>query len=731
VGKAMTNERFATSIDHLLAELERIDLLIRARVAALRREQTEDEHFRGLYISEQEVDELMRRPIGTPQWLTAAQPARWADIEDALASIAASIDTREQRSIEHGVELRLERLRRLFALERFDVDALLVCMAAELDVRYEKLYAYLQDDVTRKRPTVDLVLNLLTPSPDAHLAARRHFLPDGALLCGRLIELVEDPGQPHPTLLSKGIKPDERVVQYLLGSDAIDPRLRPWAELVTPDRGLDDLLLDDDWRHGVRGLLGARGEAAAPVIHLTGPVGVGKRSVAEGLCRDRGLGLLVVRLDRFASEPPASLVAQLALVDREARLQRAAVFFGNVDALRGEGQHAVLEAFRDALERSEAISFLAGETVWEGTSPPCARRYVHVAVPQPDTAGRLAKWQRLMAALPTDASIDTAAVASRFKLTFGQIEDAVATAQAVTRLRGAESAVLSNADLFEACRLNSNRRLGTLAHKIAPRYRWDDIVLPSDRIAQLREICNHVKYRHRVYGDWGFGRKLALGKGLMVLFAGPSGTGKTMAADVIAGELGLDLYKIDLSTVISKYIGETEKNLGRIFDEAETSNAILFFDEADALFGKRSEVKDSHDRYANIEVGYLLQRMEEYEGMAILATNLRKNMDDAFVRRLHFTIDLPFPDEAHRQRIWEGIWPEAVPRDGDIDVGLLAQRFELSGGNIRNVAVAAAFLAADEGEVVRMTHVMHATHREYQKTGKLLREVDFPSGGVG
>ena len=243
-------------------------------------------------------------------------------------------------------------------------------------------------------------------------------------------------------------------------------------------------------------------------------------------------------------------------------------------------------------------------------------------------------------------------------------------------------------------------------------------------MALLREICNHVKYRDRVYGDWGFGRKLALGKGLAVLFAGPSGTGKTMAAGIIAAELGLDLYKIDLSTVISKYIGETEKNLSRVFEEAETSNAILFFDEADALFGKRSEVRDSHDRYANVEVGYLLQRMEEYEGVAILATNLRKNMDDAFVRRLHFTVDFPFPDEEDRHRIWKGIWPQDTPLDATIDLDLLASRYEVAGGNIKNIAVAAAFLAADEGEVVRMSHVIQATLREYQKTGKLLVEED-------
>ena len=717
---------FASSEEHLLAELERIDLLIRARIAHLRRAQSEDEHFRGLYISDQEVDELLRKPLGVPQWLSSTEPARWSDIETALGQLASANRARTAQSLAHGVELRLETLRQHFALSPFEIDTLLVCLAAELDLRYEKLYAYLQDDVTRKRPSVDLVLNLLTPSPAAHLAARRCFLPEAALCHDRLIEWIEDPALPHPTLLSRGIKPDDRIVQYLLGADAIDARLGPFAELLEPHAGLDGLMLDDEWRRSLKMLLPVEAGGAPPVVHLTGPAGVGRQSVAQALCHERGLKLLSVRVERLLSVPVASLAESLALVDREAGLQRAAVFFRGMDALQGEPQQAALAVFRDALAAGAAICFLGGEDTWENAAPLCAGRYVHVAVPRPSAAHRLRMWQH---AMQGDRAIDAATVASRFKLTFGQIEDAAATARSLARMRGAGPEQVDTADVFEACRLNSNRRLGTLARKIVPRYKWDDIVLPPDRIAQLREICNHMKYRDRVYVDWGFGRKLALGKGLMVLFAGPSGTGKTMAADVIAGELGLDLYKIDLSSVVSKYIGETEKNLARIFTEAETSNAILFFDEADALFGKRSEVKDSHDRYANIEVGYLLQRMEEYEGVAILATNLRKNMDEAFVRRLHFTLDLPFPDEADRHRIWQGIWPKDTPRDRDIDLESLAQRFEMTGGNIRNVALAAAFLAADEGRAVRMSHLLHATQREYQKTGKLLRDYDFPEQG--
>ena len=321
--------------------------------------------------------------------------------------------------------------------------------------------------------------------------------------------------------------------------------------------------------------------------------------------------------------------------------------------------------------------------------------------------------------------MDLGALATKFRFTAGQISDAAATARNLARWRDPEAGQLTLDDLHVACRLQSNRKLGTLARKITPFYAWDDIVLPADRLQQLREICNQVKHRSQVYDAWGFDRKLSMGKGLNVLFSGPSGTGKTMAAEIMAGELGLDLYKIDLSTVVSKYIGETEKNLARIFEEAETSNAILFFDEADALFGRRSEVRDSHDRYANIEISYLLQRMEEYDGMAILATNLHKNMDEAFVRRMHFTVEFPFPDAANRLRIWEKIWPAETPRNPNLDPAFMARRFELAGGSIRNIALAAAFLAADDGQVVDIGHVIRATQREYQKMGKIVMDGEF------
>jgi SpoVK/Ycf46/Vps4 family AAA+-type ATPase len=248
-------------------------------------------------------------------------------------------------------------------------------------------------------------------------------------------------------------------------------------------------------------------------------------------------------------------------------------------------------------------------------------------------------------------------------------------------------------------------------------------VLPADQVALLRELVATVRGRPVVLEEWGLGRKLVSSQGITVLFAGPPGTGKTMAAEIIAGELGLDLFKIDLSTVVSKYIGETEKNLERIFVEAERSNAILFFDEADALFGKRSEVRDSHDRYANIEISYLLQRMEAYDGVTMLATNLRANLDEAFTRRLQFAVDFPFPEEKDRLRIWQTLFPPDVPREPDLDFGLLAKRFKLAGGSIRNIIVSSAYLAASNGNLVTMAHLLHSTRRELQKMGRLVEDV--------
>lgn len=717
-------DHFESSLQHLLAELERIDLLIAAQVAWARQLYAHDEQFRGLYISEEEVDALLKQPVGLPRW--AREQTASSDLAATLDTISQQINLRKQESLRRGIALRLHNLQQIFGLKPFEIDALLVCLGVEMDLRYERLYAYLHDDATKKRPSVDLVLSLLAPSVEAKFAVRSHFAANAPLLHHHLLELVEDPSQPHPPLLAKYLKVDGRIAQYLLSSDELDDRIQPYVTLRDPQVHLNALLVDEDARCRIEKFIRRHASTGEAIIYLRGPYGVGRRSTAEVVCREQGLRLLVVDLERLTSDGDSSCAKAFRFIQREAKLQQAAVYWKGFDTLLPEEKKALFMTFLGALEDRPALTFLAGERLWEPADALRDAPFACLALRKPTFAERSQIWSAaLNGSHPVDADVDIAALATKFKFTGGQIQDAAVTAENLARLRDAETVQITTHDLYEACRLHSNQKLATLARKITPKYKWDDIVLPADRFEQLRELCNHVKYRDRVYGEWGFDRKLSLGKGLSVLFAGPSGTGKTMAADIIAGELSLELYKIDLSTVISKYIGETEKNLSRIFTEAETSNAILFFDEADALFGKRSEVKDSHDRYANIEIGYLLQRMEEYEGVVILATNFRKNLDEAFVRRLHFTVEFPLPTGADRRRIWAGMWPADTPRDPALALDFMAWHFELTGGNIRNIVLAAAFLAADNSGIVDMTHLLRATKREYQKMGKVIAEGEF------
>ena len=442
------------------------------------------------------------------------------------------------------------------------------------------------------------------------------------------------------------------------------------------------------------------------------------------------MGLLIIDGQRLLNAEQVTFETVVRLTRREALLQNAAVYWDGFDGLLADDKRFWREALVRELEGRPALTFLAGDITWEPVDLLHGTVFVRVEFSRPTYAERVRLWTISLDGNRRRAGdVDLDVLANKYRLSGGQIKDAAATANNLARWRDPEGGHVTMSDLYAACRLQSNRKLATLAHKVIRHYTWDDVVLRPDRVQQLREICQHMKYRSLVYDHWGFDTKLSLGKGLNVLFAGPSGTGKTMASEIMAEELGLDLYKIDLSTVVSKYIGETEKNLARIFAEAETSNAILFFDEADALFGRRSEVRDSHDRYANIEISYLLQKMEEYKGVVILATNLRKNMDDAFVRRMHVTVEFPFPSEKDRRRIWEQIWPSEMPRSADLDLDLMARRYEIAGGNIRNIALAAAFLAADDGEVVNMAHLIHATKREYQKMGKVVVDKEFGEYG--
>jgi hypothetical protein len=725
------------TLTHLFAEMERIDLLLRAHVTRVRQLSSTDERFQGLYISEQELDQLLARPNGVPSWLLDSDEHR-VRVGAELDRLRRETTTAADASIRAGIPLRLPRLAALYGLDSFDTDCVLICLAPELDLRYERIYAYLQDDVTKKKPSVDLVLSLLTCSPQEKLLARFRFADDAPLLRAPLIELVDEGPTARPPLLARHLRIDDRIVAYLLGSDRTDARIRIFSQVATPQSRLDSLSLDSERVRRLRGFLNDDADGGLKVLYLQGPYGAGRRTLARALCVEwhSGTGhwpaLLEVDLVKMLNSGEATFAASLGVALREAVLQESAVLFTGFDELLLETRKLLLDEFIRAIEQHKQFVLLSGEAAWELPGGMLNTLFGRVELPRPEGSQRTELWSAALdGTIEPDSALDIRALATKFRFTAGEIRDAADTARRLARWRTGAAGTIALSDIHEACRVRSNQKLGSLSRKITPGYGWPDIVLPRNRLQQLRDICSFVKHRELVFSEWGFGRKRSYGNGVSALFAGPSGTGKTMAAEIIAGELALDMYKIDLSTIVSKFIGETEKNLSRVFAEAETSNAILFFDEADALFGKRSEVRDSHDRYANIEVGYLLQRIEEYDGVVILATNLRKNIDEAFVRRLQFVIEFPFPTAADRRRIWDVVWPPEAPRDAAIDFDALAQRYEITGGSVRNIALAAAFLAAEEGGAVTMEHLLGATQRELQKMGKILADAQFDALAKG
>jgi AAA+ superfamily predicted ATPase len=697
----------------LLPALQRLDSLLERAVAKAKvtyGSEAATDFYRGLYINDAQVAQLLDRKPGEALFAIAENES-----EEALPGITNSAS-------------RLGWLQQLFDLSSFDLDVILIALAPELDRRYERLYGYLQDHVSRRQPSVDLVLNLLCAHAVERLERRVHFAADAPLIRSGLIHLIPDPTQPESTLLAHTLKLDEQVIRLLLGQQNLDSRLAPFCQWVEPRLQSQEQLLDTDLKQRLPSRVVQAWETQQPLrLYFYGPQGVGKQQVAERLSAEIGVPLLVVDLvAMIAAKTDFSELVQRLF--REVLFQDGVLYLKGLEGVLKEEQTITYQTLLKRLASSSGITILAGTDPWV---PVADQPLGIMAVPfsMPGFGQRRNCWlNHLTEQGITLPAKDLDALADRFRLTSNQIAEVVATAcQGVDWGDGESSGNecqerLRVEGLFAAARQQSGNDLAVLARKVEPVYTWDDLILPEDTLVQLRELCQRVAHRHRVLDGWGFNRKLSLGKGVNTLFAGPSGTGKTMAAEIIASKLGLDLYKIDLSGVVSKYIGETEKNLNRIFNAAENANAILFFDEADALFGKRSEVRDSHDRYANIEISYLLQKMEEYEGLSILATNLNRNMDDAFVRRLTFMIAFPFPDEVHRERIWQTVWPGKELLANDVDLSWLARQFKLSGGNIKNIALAAAFLAVEEDGLIGMVHLLQAVRREYQKMGKTLTD---------
>ncbi len=706
---------YVDNYQYLMDLLGLLDLRLLKAVVIFQKKGREDtEGVRGLFISPEEVMSLLG-PGGADY---SGDP----DIEvlnDRIRETASNIDLKLSNSEDIVTYFPLSRLARTFGLVMYELQVLILALAPEIDRKYEKIYAFLNDDMSRKLPTISLAIDVLSNKTSDNMSAWRFFSPQSPLIYFKLIHYVDD----HNTNVSSNcrFRLDERIKRYFSGDNGFPASIVHIAKAVYPVQAGAGGNIQDDVKDKIIKLItsGSNGDLCRPVFWFYGNENERKKATVIEVCNKVKIPLLIADLSEILLEQ--DLTSVMMDLFRESALQSALLYFSGGECLTAE--HEKSEVLRKTLLRAISeiswITFISADSIWMPQDDDGKFLWHPIEFRPPGFKDRKEVWSReLKGGGLTGRDIDI--ISGRFNFSEGQIKRVVRHACSLSNGDG-----LSIESIYSACGLQSSRRLGIYARQVKNHYTWDDIVLSDDSLKHLKEISRFINNQYRVYYNWGFEEKLALGKGLNALFSGPSGTGKTMAADVIASELQLELYKIDLSSIVSKYIGETEKNLNKIFNEASSGNVILFFDEADALFGKRSEVKDAHDRYANIEINYLLQKVEEHEGAIILATNLSKNIDEAFLRRMQFTIEFPFPEVEQREGIWKKIFPTSAPVSKDLDFGFLSDRLKLPGGNIKNIALTAAFYAAEGDDEINMRYIIMAAKREYLKMGKSFVMADF------
>lgn len=580
-----------------------------------------------------------------------------------------------------------------FGLDEFERAVVTLTYAAKLDAKYERLLAYLQDDITRKSPTVALAVQLYLPLGKTVEEYTALFARESLF-----ISLFET-----AALAEGNLRLRAEVLEFLS------------AGTVTPGQGMelfdgalaapeDPLVIHAALLDELIAVMAGQPQAVA----LMGLDGTGRRFLLKHLMATRKQKCLFA--DMEALEHRAQAVEQATLC---ARLLDAYVCFHGMEQLSAEGE---IEPVSPALARALSKAEPGREPLFlisrKRLSTQVRAVTMEFTVAPPSDEERLTLFKHYFADIPLGSEVSLAELSAKFRFVPRQIKGAAVQAEGLARI--AEQPI-DNAAIHRSCYRQVVHKLDKLAKRVEPRFLWDDVVLPQSQKKLMQQACNHIRYAHTIYQEWGFEKKIGYGKGLSILFAGAPGTGKTMCAQVIARELNMEMYRINISQIVSKYIGETEKNLQAVFQEARNSNCILFFDECDAIFGKRSDVKDAHDRNANVEVAYLLQQIEDHDGVCVLATNLVQNIDAAFMRRITYVVHFPFPDAEQRKQIYLRTIPAQTPVDPDVDWDFIAEKFELSGGHIKNIVLGAAFMAAGDASPITMRHVLTAAVNEMRK----------------
>ena len=727
--------------EHIKDELQRLALLFEYRGAVLQKRGVlqAGDRFRGLLLREGEMDHLLARASSDGLVFDEDDP----DIRKKrllFESKTRELALREAATLwshrrgSGGCVLPLLEIGPRFGLSPLMRQILVLALAPEVDLTFQRLFSYLLNDVTRKRPNVQLALELFGGDEGGRRDARKAFLANSPLLEFNLIELEPPGGGLESSLLLRDFKMPERMVLWLLGTGGLAPEMERYAQLVQGPRTFDGLIYAERDTFRLMALarhiehLASTAPEPAPLIVLTGPDGIGKRSVAQRLAAHVGVPSLIVNLEATAFAPSHRDRVFRDMV-REARLLNASLCLANYrDELVQGGICPSLAYLYGLLRRARHLGILTSKSLDIGLGEASAGFSTRLRLEVPETFGRLKLWQELIAksSLPVSEGVDLRTYALKYGFTGGGILRVLDHAHQEAVMRTTEgTAAVRNEDLDVACKVQLGKGLAGVASRVRHMATLEDMVLPEDIFGTVKEIIGQARHRNVVMHDWGFDRKMTAGKGLSILFSGPPGTGKTMVAGCIANELNMDLFKVDLSQVVSKYVGETEKNLKTVFDAAQGNQFIILFDEADSLFAKRTEVKSSVDRYANLEVNYLLQKIEEYGGICVLTTNFEKGIDDAFKRRLNFRVDFPFPEKEDRLMLWRKMIPEEAPVEGVLDLEWISEKFELAGGNIKNAVLRAAFWAAERGRGIQIEDLELAAEKESREIGKLVQGVGY------
>jgi hypothetical protein len=714
-------------IEHLSDELKRLDITLEMELLQMNAAPAAAlpvNEIPGMFISASEAKSL----LDDDHYITLYTP----DQENRMNQLEHTIVARLNAAGQQGIDIPLEVLRRRFQLSDLQIRALVVAAAPHVSRQYSKVYGYLQDDTAGLQLTIDLMLRLSSK----HAKERRALLQ----LLTRTSDFYRLFFNKQPatgslqfsSILSSTISLHDRFIHYVLGLEwrYEGPLRHLTLHTSKENRDLTPVLVNQKLQEHITAYSSQRQEQAETTVWmLRGPSGSGKTYQARLTCGALGRALLEWDMS-CAPEEEQAFIEAVDWMLLEATLQDAIPAFNHVHTLQSPSiqttrQDRRQDWFMQRLAAWTGLIFLFSEEEFKPEwSSSAAITWLDIPLSIPDIGERLQLWQTLSYDSLPLSSEDASKLAGKFLFTPGKI---ASTIDEVRRLEDWRKAAADHKEkppsasqlVHQAAYRLISHRLKDKAVKMEPRFTWEDLILPQETLQLLQQACSRVHHRHTVMHSWGFDRKLPYGRGISMLFTGPPGTGKTMSAVVMAREMEAELYRIDLSRVVSKYIGETEKNLGEIFDQARLSGAILFFDEADALFGKRSEVKDAHDKYANMETSYLLQKMEEYDGLTILATNFAQNLDDAFTRRIQYIVKYPFPDALQREQLWQATFPKELPVD-HIDYKYLSEAFELSGGSIKNIVLTAAFLAAREAAPVSMKQLLEGVIQEYKKTGKVL-----------